>query len=212
MKKSMEIIPAIIADNQIDLEEKLKKVVDFVGIIQLDFMDDRFVPNTSLWFEYTLPSYDIIFEAHLMVKNPIPWIKSHIDQIDVFLVHYECDDDIDEVIDLVRDANKSIGLVINPETPVKKLESFLPRIDQVLVMTVNPGYYGSTFLPETLDKIRWLNSNYPALDLEVDGGITTDTISEAAQAGANKFVSGSFIVKSTDPQYAINRLMEAMRL
>ena len=97
-------------------------------------------------------------------------------------------------------------MVINPETSIVEVLPYIERIDQVLVMTVNPGFYGSSFLPETLDKIRGLRSRYPDLDLEVDGGITIDTISRAAQAGANKFVSGSFIVKSLNPEGAIAKL------
>jgi ribulose-phosphate 3-epimerase len=144
-----------------------------------------------------------------MVKKPISWIEKHIDEIDIFLIHYECDDDLGETINLVRDADRSVGLVINPETPVKKIIPYIDRLDQVLVMTVTPGFYGSPFLPEMLDKVKYLRSKYPSLELEVDGGITKATIPQAAQAGANKFVSGSFIVKSDDPQKAINQLMEA---
>jgi ribulose-phosphate 3-epimerase len=212
MNKKKEIIPAIIAENQNDLETKLNKVTGLVNIVQLDFMDNKFVPNSSLWFDYNLPSVDIIFEAHLMIKHPLSWIEKNLDKIDIFLVHYESSDDISSVINLVRDANRSIGLVINPGTSIKEIVPYLDRIDQVLVMTVNPGFYGSPFLPETLRKIRWLASKYPDLDLEVDGGITAETISEAFQAGANKFVSGSFIIKSADPQGAINSLKQSINL
>ena len=212
MKNKNEVIPAIIANSQSELDSRLKKVQEIVNIVQLDFMDNEFVPNSSLWFDYALPQVNIIFEAHLMVKHPVRWIKSHLDNIDIFLVHYESDDDINEAIDIAREHNKGIGLVINPETSVDKIKPFMDRIDQVLVMTVNPGFYGSPFLPDTLDKIRWLKSHYPNVDLEVDGGITADTISLAFQAGANKFVSGSFIVKSDDPEGAIKKLVEAMIL
>lgn len=212
MKNTIEIIPAIIADNQKDLEGRVNKVRDFVKIIQLDFMDNSFVPNKSLWFDFVLPPSNVVFEAHLMVKKPMSWIEKHLNEIDIFLIHYECDDDLDETIDLVRDADRSVGLVINPETPVENIIPYIDRLDQVLVMTVTPGFYGSPFLPDMLEKVRYLRSEYPYLELEVDGGITKDTISQAALAGANKFVSGSFIVKSDDPQKAINQLLEASEL
>ena len=210
LNKTQEIIPAIIANNQTELDARLDKVKDLVKTVQLDFMDNKFVPNTSLWFDFSLPSSGLKYEAHLMIKNPLPWISSHLDHIDIFLVHYECDDNLDAVIDLVKDADRSIGMVINPETSVDKLLPYIEKINQVLVMTVNPGFYGSPFLPETLDKIKWLQIRYPDLELEVDGGITADTISQAAQAGANKFVSGSFIVKSLNPDGAIAQLMQAI--
>ena len=206
LKKIPEIIPAIIADNQVELDKRLDTVKDHVETVQLDFMDNKFVPNTSLWFDYLLSDSSIKYEAHLMIENPFSWILSHLDHIDIFLVHFESTDKIDRIIDYVRDTDRSIGIVLNPETPITDLVPFIEEIDQVLIMTVHPGFYGSSFLPEMLDKVRWLRSRYPDIDIEVDGGITLDTISSAAQAGANKFVSGSFIVKSSDPKGAIVQL------
>lgn len=211
MKKTVEIIPAIIADNQKELEDRVKKVRDFVNIIQLDFMDNRFVPNKSLWFDFELTSSDVIFEAHLMVKKPISWIEKHLDEIDIFLIHYECDDDLNEAIGVVRDADRSAGLVINPDTSVDNIIPYIDQVDQVLVMTVTPGFYGSPFLPDMVEKVRFLRSKYTSLELEVDGGITPSTISQTAKAGANKFVSGSFIVKSSDPRTAIDDLRDSIK-
>ncbi len=169
-------------------------------------MDNKFVPNTSLWFNFNLPNQDIQYEAHLMISEPMPWVISHIDQIDMFLIHYESHVDLNKIISIIRDAGRSVGIVINPETSVDKIRSYLDVLDQVLVMTVTPGFYGSPFLPETLEKVRKIHHKYPNIDLEVDGGITVDTITAAAQAGANKFVSGSYIVKSLDSQKAIAQL------
>ncbi|MBU0496629.1 MAG: ribulose-phosphate 3-epimerase [Candidatus Thermoplasmatota archaeon] len=192
------------------MERTLEKVKDFVDIVQLDVMDNKFVPNASLWFNFSLPIQKVQYEAHLMVSHPMSWISSHIDQIDTFLFHYESSVDIDEAINIIRDAGRSVGIVINPETSVEKIQSYLDLLDQVLVMTVNPGFYGSPFLPENLEKIRQIRHQYPNIDLEVDGGITADTIKVAAQAGANKFVSGSFIVKSPNPQKSITQLNELL--
>ena len=208
MKKSIEIIPAIIANTQSELNERLDKVKDIVSTVQLDIMDNRFVPNTSLWFDYLLPESKLIYEAHLMIMHPKKWILTHLETIDIFLVHYESSDDIDSMIKMVKNVEKSIGLVINPETPVEKIYPYVDKIDQILVMTVNPGFYGSPFLPNTLLKIQNLHKLSARIDIEVDGGITDKTISSVAQAGANKFVSGSFIIKSPNPKIAINQLMK----
>jgi ribulose-phosphate 3-epimerase len=106
----------------------------------------------------------------------------------------------------VKTAGKKIGFVLNPKTPISKLTGFLNDIDQVLIMTVNPGFYGSPFLPEMLEKISDLRKLKPKLDIEVDGGITDKTIGLVDKVGANMFVSGSYVVKSDNVEEAINSL------
>ena len=101
---------------------------------------------------------------------------------------------------------KRVGLVLNPETPVSRITHVLPYLDQVLIMTVNPGFYGSPFLPKMLKKVTALRTHYPTLDIEVDGGIPPETISMVYTAGANLFVSGSYIVKASDVRKSIENL------
>ena len=209
MKK--EIIPAIIAKNQEEFTRNILKVKDFVNIIQLDFMDGKFVPNTSIDFEFELPETNCSFEAHLMIKDPLNWIKKNFDKVDTILIHFESCDNYQEIINFVKSNNKRIGFVLNPETPVSIIKSYLDDIDQVLIMTVNPGFYGSPFLPETIEKVRNLRVLKPELDIEVDGGITDKTIELADDAGTNLFVSGSFIVKSDDVQSAVNILKDKIQ-
>ncbi|MFH1848723.1 MAG: ribulose-phosphate 3-epimerase [archaeon] len=199
------IIPAIIAGSA---EEALGRInaVRFAPLLQLDVMDGRFVPGHSLDFDFDLP--DGTYEAHLMVKDPRHWVKRFINRVDTLLVHYESGG-FRELRDYVRQKGKRIGLVINPETGIEQVQHFLEGIDQLLVMTVNPGAYGAKFLPGALDKVRRARQRFPDLDIEVDGGITPDTIGLAGAAGANMFVSGSYIIKSGDPREAIRRLSEA---
>lgn len=201
-----EIIPAIIAKTQKELDERLLKVKDYVNTVQLDVMDDIFVPNTSLFFDFDLKGIDLSYEAHLMVQKPEEWIKNYADKVDTILVHYESSYDAKQVIQTVKDLGKRIGFVLNPETPASKLDPVIEKIDQVLVMTVNPGFYGSPFLAEMTEKIQTLRLKNPDLDIEVDGGITDKTIRKVYEAGANLFVSGSYIVKSDDVQRAIDSL------
>jgi ribulose-phosphate 3-epimerase len=144
-----------------------------------------------------------------MVNNPIKWIKKHGKKVDIILLHIESfsnKSEIYQAIEIVRKMNKKVGLCINPETPAKKLVPFLNIIDQVLFMTVHPGRYGAKFLPTTLKKVKEIRSINPYIDLEVDGGITSKTIGIAMRAGANKFVSGSYLIKSKSIKKAINTL------
>lgn len=204
MKKM--IIPAIIAKSQDEFEKNINKVKDFVELIQLDFMDGKFVPNSSIDFDFEIPKSDCAYEAHLMITDPIKWTDDNHTKVDMILAHFESLKNPSEVIEFVKSKNKKVGFVLNPETPVSAIESFLDNLDQVLIMTVNPGFYGSSFLPEILDKISELRKLKPNLDIEVDGGITDKTIRLVEKAGANMFVSGSYIVKSENVEQAITNL------
>ncbi len=207
-----KIIPAIIAKNQKELDDRLSKVLDHVDVVQLDVMDNKFVPNHSLNFDFKLSDSNCIYEAHLMINDPDIWIEKYIKKVDMILVHYESCNNPFEIIKKVRTASKKIGFVLNPETPISKLNDFLNDIDQVLIMTVNPGFYGSPFLPEMLGKISELRQLKPNLDIEVDGGITDKTIDLVNKAGANMFVSGSYIVKSDNIKEAINSLKKIVEV
>ncbi len=200
------IVPAIIAKNQDELNSSLSKVLDHFDLIQLDIMDNKFVPNTSLFFDFTLPKSACRYEAHLMIKDPVDWIEKNISKVDTVLVHFESIYDPKTIANLVKKNGKKFGFVLNPETPAEKLADFMDVLDQVLVMTVNPGFYGSPFLPEMLKKIKKIRKMKKTLDIEVDGGITDKTIGLVDKAGANIFVSGSYIVKSKDMKGAIDSL------
>lgn len=206
-----EIIPAIIAKNQEELNLAIEKVKDFANIVQLDFMDGKFVDNASIDFDFNLLKTNCIFEAHLMIKEPLKWIKKNYSKVDVILVHYESCDNLDEIITFVKENRKKAGIVINPDTSVEKIMDYLKKIDQVLVMTVNPGFYGSPFLEETLAKCTEIRRLSPNLNIEVDGGITDKTIKKAADAGANFFVSGSYILKAENPRSSFGILKKLCR-
>lgn len=208
MKNKIKIIPAVIAKSQKELDEQINKVKDFVELIQIDIMDGKFVPNSSIDFDFTIPSSNCKFEAHLMITNPLEWIENHWETVDTILVHFEATNDPDEIIELARKNNKRVGFALNPETSVEKIKKYLDEIDEILIMTVTPGFYGSKFLPEALQKVEDLRNLKPDLDIEVDGGITDETIKQAYLAGANMFVSGSFIVKSENIKKAIDTLKD----
>ena len=206
MSNKKEIIPAIIAKTQDELDNLIDKLGVLVETAQLDIMDNRFVPNISLFFNFKLPKSSLKFEAHLMIEDPEIWIEKNYQKVDTILIHYESCNNPKKIIDEVKKRKKRVGFVLNPETPIKNILGFIDDIDQVLIMTVNPGFYGSPFLPEMLDKIRELRNIKPNIDIEVDGGITDKTIDLVNKAGANMFVSGSYIMKSDNVRKSIYNL------
>jgi len=210
MSLKKKIIPAIIAKSQQELEDKINKVKNNVEIVQLDIMDGKFVRNNSIDFDFKLPDADCIFEAHLMIENPEEWIKKHIKKVDMVLAHIETCKKPKKLVELVKEKGKHVGFVLNPETPLSTIMDYIDDIDQVLIMTVKPGFYGSPFLPEMVAKIKKLREIKPDLDIEVDGGVTDKTINLVDRAGANMFVSGSYILKSEDVRQAIASLKRAI--
>ncbi|MBU2561437.1 MAG: ribulose-phosphate 3-epimerase [Nanoarchaeota archaeon] len=204
MKK--EIIPAIIAKSQEELDRKIARVKGHVKVIQLDVMDGIFVKNSSVDFDFRLPKIGCGFEAHLMVSSPDEWIDRNIGKVDTIIVHIESCTDPDEIVSFVKSRGKKIGFALNPETQVMRVKPYLKKIDQVLVMTVNPGCYGGKFLPKALDKVKELRKLAPRLDIEVDGGMDPKNIRLADDAGANLFVSGSYTVDAEDVRAAVASL------
>ncbi len=201
---SNPIIPAIIAKNQKELNKRISKVKKHVSRIQLDIMDKKFVKNSSLEFDFKLPKFKGKYEAHIMVKNPEEWINKNSGMINTIIFHLEAEKNPGKIIKLLKSKRKKIGIGIKPETSLDKIKPFLSQIDMVLIMAVHPGRYGAKFLPSMLKKIEKLRKLSPKLNIEVDGGITDKTISKTFVAGANMFVSGSYLQKSKDIKSSIN--------
>lgn len=211
MENRKIIIPAIIAKTQEELNEHLNKVKDFSELVQLDVIDETFVPNSSLDFDFDVSGNNIRFEAHLMISNPMEWIEENWWKVNTILVHFESCEKPEDVIRFVKNKGKKIGFALTPETLVHNVKAYLDDIDQLLIMTVNPGFYGSKFLPETISKISEARKIKPGMDIEVDGGVTPDTIKLVHDAGANMFVSGSYIIKSDGVKEAIDTLRNLIR-
>jgi ribulose-phosphate 3-epimerase len=141
-----------------------------------------------------------------MVRDPDKWIESFGEGMDTIIAHFESPITTQSTIKRIKNIGKKAALALNPGTEIEKIADYLDDLDQVLIMTVNPGFYGSPFLPEVLTKITKLRQIRPDLDIEVDGGIKPETIAMVDQAGANLFVSGSYLVKSDNMQERINIL------
>lgn len=200
------VVPAVIAKRQEELEGILEKISGSADLVQLDIMDGDFVPNHSLDFDFRLPQGKYTYEAHLMVKDPDNWIESFGKRMDTIIAHFESAATSPNTIKMIKDIGKKAALALNPETEIQQIAEYLDDLDQVLIMTVNPGFYGSPFLPEIMAKITKLRQTRPELDIEVDGGIKPETIAMVDEAGANLFVSGSYLVKSDNMQERINLL------
>lgn len=205
------IVPAVIAKSQEELEGILEKIYGNATLVQLDIMDGKFVPNRSLDFAYRLSRKNLAYEAHLMVNDPDEWIESLGKSVDTIIAHFESETTSQDTIKLIKDLGKKAALALNPETEIAQIAEYLDALDQVLLMTVHPGFYGSPFLPEVMDKITRLRQMRPELDIEVDGGIKPETIGLVDEAGANLFVSGSYLVKSDNMQDRIDTLYRVIQ-
>jgi ribulose-phosphate 3-epimerase len=173
-------------------------------------MDGVFVPGRSLDFDYKLPKGPR-YQAHLMVRDPLRRISRLFGKAETAIIHVEAVEDIPEAIKVTGDHGLGTFLAINPDTPVDAVAPHLSRLDGVLVMTVQPGRYGSRFLPRCLRKVEALRAMDGELVIEVDGGMNPETAVMAVERGADLVAAGSYIVASDTPMKAYTRLVEAVQ-
>ena len=216
--KSYKIAPSILSADYANFESELKKLEAAVAeYAHIDIMDGHFVPNISFGAGVVAsmrPHSRLVFDCHLMVSNPEHHIKDFARAgADIISIHAEATPHIHGALQKIRAAGVKASVVINPGTPVEAVKNVLNLVDQVLVMTVNPGFGGQAFLPETMDKVRELvvlrEVNQLDFDIEVDGGIDDETIRIAKEAGANVFVAGSYVFKG-DVARQVQTLKEAL--
>lgn len=211
-KIKKEIVASIIATSQKELEERVNKVKDYAKIIQLDIMDGTMTPTHTLDFDFKLPKNKCKVEAHLMLKDPLTWIKKNGSIADTIIFHIESCKTADEakkMIHAIREINKDPAVAIAPGTSAEAIFPYLKDITQVLVFTADPiGYYGAKFSPAAIDKIKKIRKINNSITIEVDGGVGIDNISSLSGAGVNLFVSGSYLQKSINTKQAISTLLK----
>ena len=226
MDKTFRIAPSILSANFAKLGQEINDVIKSgTDIVHFDVMDNHYVPNLTigpLVCEAIRPVTDAIIDVHLMVK-PVDRIIPDFAKAgaNIITFHPEGSEHIDRSLSLVRDLGCKSGLVFNPATPLDYLDHVMDKIDMVLLMSVNPGFGGQKFIPETLNKLKIARQKIDAyyektgrqIWLEVDGGVNVNNIAEIAKAGADTFVAGSAIFgagKDTDPN-RYDTVVESLR-
>ena len=202
----MKISPSMLASDYANLEAELKKC-ESAELIHLDVMDGHFVPNISIGapvIKAMKRVCSVPFDVHLMISEPLKYIEDFADAgADIITFHTECESNINETINKILECGCKAALAVKPATPVEAVYPYIDKLSMVLVMTVEPGFGGQSFMENMMPKIERLRADFPDIDIQVDGGVNAETIKTCARAGANVFVAGSAVFKSENPQETI---------
>jgi ribulose-phosphate 3-epimerase len=215
----VQILPSIFAADFTCLGEDVRRAqAGGAKMLHVDIMDGHFVPNFTLGIPITeslrrkFP--EIKLDHHLMIEDPDTYAPVFIKAgADCVSVHFEVCRNLDRTLHIIKDQGALAGVVINPHTPVRMLENVIDIVDYVLVMSINPGYGGQKFIPNTLKKIsdlrRWRDERGLTFAIEVDGGVGKNNIAEIARAGVDWFVAGTSVFHAHDPAQAVRELQSA---
>ncbi|WP_133405544.1 ribulose-phosphate 3-epimerase [Parashewanella tropica] len=214
------IAPSILSADFARLGEEVENVISAgADVVHFDVMDNHYVPNLTIgpMVCKALRDYGISadIDVHLMVKPVDRIIPDFIDAgASIITFHPEASDHIDRSLQLIKDAGCKAGLVFNPATPLHYLDYVMDKVDVILLMSVNPGFGGQSFIPNTLDKLREVRRRIDAsgrdIRLEIDGGVKVDNIAEIAAAGADMFVAGSAIFNQPDYKTVIDTMRDEL--
>ena len=204
--------PSILSADFSNLERDVRKVCDAgAQYVHVDVMDGHFVPNITIGpcvVESLRKVTDKVLDVHLMIQHPLKYAEAFLKAgSDIITVHHEAEIDIDTLYNLTQKYEKKLCVSINPSTPVEVLDQYADKVDMFLIMSVNPGFGGQSFIESSLDKIKYLRNKYPNIDIEVDGGIKLDNVQTVIDAGANVIVAGSAVFCAEDPVATVKQFM-----
>lgn len=201
----------MLASDFANLESELKKC-ESAKLIHLDVMDGHFVPNITIGapvIKAMKAVCDVPFDVHLMISEPLKYIADFADAgADIITFHIESESDVQKTIDKIIECGCKAALAVKPGTEIEAVYPYLNKLSMVLVMTVEPGFGGQSFMADMMPKIEKLRAKCPDIDIQVDGGVNAETIKTCAKAGANVFVAGSAVFKSENPEATIKLLKE----
>ena len=205
----LEILPSLLAADFGHLsDEILRAEASGADALHLDIMDPHFVPNLSFGPDVVALSRRVApnfyRNVHLMMSRPDLYLEKFASAgAQTIQIHVEADCDLHVELARIRKLGVKPAIVLNPETPVGRIAPYLDEVDEVLVMTVHPGYGGQRFIADCLPKVTWVRERRPALDIMVDGGVNGDTAVDSVKAGANQLVAGSYLFRQSDMAAAV---------
>ncbi len=214
---NLHIMPSVLAADMGALRAECRRAVEAgADGLHLDIMDGHFVPNLSMGpaiVSMIREAVDTHLSVHLMLSRPDQYLDAFIDAgADTLHVHVEAECDVAAALAAIRGRGIRAGLALNPGTPADRVASLAGQVDELLVMTVHPGFGGQSFLAEVLPKIGDLRAAWPSVDIAVDGGINVEHGAETVEQGANILIAGSFLFRAADMRAEIERMRQAATL
>jgi ribulose-phosphate 3-epimerase len=209
MSKSIRAVPAILTEDPKELETLVRQTESFTDFAQFDVMDGRFVPSRSVTCaQIAALKTKLAWEAHLMVEHPEECAAGFKEAgAHKIVFHYEATPSPGDVIASIKALGMEAGLAVNPETTLEEIEPMVGEVDSVLFLSVNPGYYGSPFIPEVLDKIVAFRRTHLAMEIGIDGGVKESNVAQIARTGVDVIYIGSAIFRQPDPGAAYRKLL-----
>ena len=217
VRMKLEILPSLLAADFGRLADEIRRAeASGADALHLDIMDPHFVPNLSFGPDVVALSRrvapDFYRNVHLMMSRPDLYLEKFAKAgAQTIQIHVEADCDLHEELTRIRQLGAKPAIVLNPETPVERLVPYLNEVDEVLVMTVHPGYGGQKFIADCMPKLAWLRERCPELDIMVDGGVNAETAVVSVKAGANQLVAGSYLFGKPDMGAAVSDMRERCR-